>query len=134
VEEAAVVEGHPADRIIHKAQEIEADLVLIGAGKWTRQAPFAPGPIAEAVLQHCPRSVLAVRPGPPRVRFQKILCPVDQSPASAAALRRAIDTARLFAGAVHVVTVVPELSWLSAVAEAGNLAGAVAEHKQHWRQ
>jgi nucleotide-binding universal stress UspA family protein len=125
VEEAEVVDGHPADQILRKAHAIEADLVLIGAGKWTRE-PFAPGPVAEAVLQHCRQSVFAVRPAPPGVTFRKILCPVDQSPASARALETAIDVARVFDGAVHVVTVVPEVGPPS--------AGAVDEHKHQWRQ
>jgi nucleotide-binding universal stress UspA family protein len=125
VEEAEVVEGHPADRILRKAHAIEADLVLIGAGKWTRD-PFAPGPIAEVVLQHCRRSVLAVRPGPPSVRFRRILCPVDQSPSAERALQTAIRVARLFEGSVHVVTVVPEVGRLS--------AQSLADHKQRWRQ
>jgi nucleotide-binding universal stress UspA family protein len=135
IAEAAVVEGHPADRIVCKAQEMEADLVLIGAGKWTRHRdPFAPGPIAQAILERCTRSVLAVRPGPPSVSFKKILCPVDQSQASERALQTAINLAQVFYGTIHIVTVVPESSWLSAFAETGKLAGALAEHKQHWRQ
>jgi nucleotide-binding universal stress UspA family protein len=124
VEAAEVVEGHPADRILRKAHAIAADLVLIGAGKWTR-APFAPGPVAEAVLQHCRRSVLAVRPGLPSVQFHRILCPVDDSPAAELALETAIQVARLFGGSVHVVTVVPEVSGLSAAAR--------AERKKKWR-
>jgi nucleotide-binding universal stress UspA family protein len=134
VEDAMVVEGHPVDQIVRKAEETDTDLVLIGAGKWAGREPFAPGPIADAVLDHCRRSVLAVRPGPPPVKFQRILCPVDQSPAAEEALQTAVDVARVFEGAVHVVTVVPELGRLSAVAETGRLADAQAEFKHHWRQ
>jgi nucleotide-binding universal stress UspA family protein len=136
VSETLVTPGHPVDRIVRKAQEMEADLVLIGAGKWTRQErePFSPGPVAEAVLQHARQPVLVVRPGAPAVRFRKILCPVDQSPASARALQTAVTLARAFDGALHVVTVVPGVSWLAAASETGRFAGALAEHKRHWKQ
>ncbi|MCI0738706.1 MAG: universal stress protein [Gemmataceae bacterium] len=133
VDEALIMEGHPADCIVRKAQDMEADLVLLGAGKWTRE-PFAPGPIAEAVLHHCRRNVLTVRPGRPAVKLKRILCPVDQSEASELALRTAVEIARPFEGALHVVTVVPDVSWLTAFVETGKLADAQAWHKQHWRQ
>ena len=42
--------------------------------------------------------------------------------------------ARVFDGAVRVVTVVPEVSRLSAFVETGKLAGALAEHKHQWQQ
>lgn len=133
VEMAKVVEGHPVDQIVGLAQEIGADLVLIGAGSWVRDAPFQAGPIAEAVLQLAGPSVLAVRPGLPLVRFEKILCPVDQSPASELALRTCIDVARISGALVHVVTVVPELTWLAATLKVGPTEQAVAEHKNRWR-
>jgi nucleotide-binding universal stress UspA family protein len=133
VEEATVVDGHPAESIVRKAEEIETDLLLIGAGKWAGRAPFTPGPVADAVLHLCKRSVLAVRPGAPALKFRRILCPVDPSPGSEQALQRALHVARVFEGLVHVVTVFPQASRLSVVPETGRPAGALDEHKRLWR-
>jgi nucleotide-binding universal stress UspA family protein len=133
VAESMVAAGHPATMIVRKAQEIDADLILIGAGKWLGQEPFTLGPVAEAVLHHAAQPVLAVRPGRPTVTFRKILCPVDHSHVSERGLRTAIGLARAFDGTVHVLSVVPEMSWLPAALETGQLAGAIAEHEHQWQ-
>lgn len=134
VTETMVASGHPAAMIVRKAREIDADLILIGAGKWSGKSPFFAGAIAEAILHHASQPVLAVRPGKPALAFRRILCPVDQSAVSERGLRTAIALAKTFGGKVHVVTVIPEMSWLPASWETGKLADAVAEHKRKWRE
>jgi nucleotide-binding universal stress UspA family protein len=125
--------GPPADTIVQKANEIDADLILIGAGEVSRHDRFSIGPVATAVIEHAPQPVLAVRPGEPALRFQKILCPVDQSGASGRGLRNAIRLARAFGGELVILTVVPEVSWLTAAVETGQLAGVKAEYERKWR-
>jgi nucleotide-binding universal stress UspA family protein len=90
--------------------------------------------VADAVLAHAAPPVLAVRPGEPAPRFRTILCPVDQSDVSRRGLENAIGLARTFGGEVIVLTVVPEVSWLSAAVETGRLAGARAAHEARWRE
>jgi universal stress protein E len=132
VDEAKVIEGHPVEGIVDEAQKIDADLVLIGAGKWGRSEPFQSGPIAEAVLQFAHSSVLAVRSGVQSTQFDRILCPVDQSPASRFALQTCIDLARTTGGVVHVVTVVPEITWQAAALKL--TAASRAEFKDRWHR
>ncbi|HEY8504002.1 MAG TPA: universal stress protein, partial [Gemmataceae bacterium] len=67
--------GPAGDTIVQKAQELDVDLILIGAGEESRFERYSPGPVAEEVLEMAPQPVLAVRPGGPPLRFQKILCP-----------------------------------------------------------
>lgn len=125
--------GPPADTIVRKANEIDADLILIGAGERSRFDRFSVGPIATAVIEHAPQPVLAIRPGDPAARFQKILCPVDQSPVSARGLRNAIRLARAFGGELVILTVVPDVNWLTAAVETGQFAYAKTEYETKWR-
>jgi nucleotide-binding universal stress UspA family protein len=126
--------GPPADTIVRKANEIDADLILIGAGELSRSDRFSAGPVATAVIEHALQPVLAVRPGEPAPRFHKILCPVDQSDPSGRGLRNAIRLARAFGGELIILTVVPEVSWLTAAVESGKFAGARAEYEGKWRE
>jgi nucleotide-binding universal stress UspA family protein len=129
----SIAVGPPADAVVRKAQEVDADLILIGAGEQTLFERFSAGPAAEAILQRAAQPVLAVRPGGPTTLFQTILCPVDQSAASRRGLDNAVRLARAFGGALVVLGVVPEVSRLAAAVETGVLAGAVAEHVRRWR-
>ena len=132
VAEPVVMEGPIADTIVRKAQKIDADLILIGAGERSRSERFSVGPIAAAILEHSPTPVLAVRPGEPVLQFRKILCPVDYSGASRRGLQNAVRLARALGAGVVVLTVVPEVSLLSAAVETGQFAGAKAEHDRKW--
>ena len=82
VADPAIAVGPPGDAIVQKAQELDVDLILMGAGEESRFERFSVGPVAEEVLELAPQPVLAVRPGGPTLQFKKILCPVDQSAAS----------------------------------------------------
>ena len=128
-----IVTGPAADTIVRQAHEIDADLVVIGAGEMSRSDRFPVGAVAAGVLEHASQPVLAVRPGEPLPKFRKILCPVDQSGASARGLRNAVRLARVFGGEIVILTVVPPVSWLAAVAETGQLADARTEHEIKWR-
>jgi nucleotide-binding universal stress UspA family protein len=127
------VTGHPADAVVRKAQDMDADLIVIGAGIRSTPEHFAPGPVAEAVVQNAATPVLAVRSGEPALTFKKILCPIDFSPASERGLRNAIGLARGMGGEVVVATVVPHHAWLATAVETGKLAGARQEYEQSWR-
>lgn len=133
VAEASIVMGAPADTILNKAREIDADLILMGAGNRTGQFRFSGGPTALTVIELAPQPVLAVRPDQPEIRFRKILCPVDQSRTSAQGLRNAIRLARTFDAELVILTVVPEVKWLSAAVETGQFTDARAEYESKWR-
>jgi nucleotide-binding universal stress UspA family protein len=125
--------GPPGDTILQKAQELDVDLIVMGGGEESRFDRFSVGPVAEEVLELAPQPILAVRPGGPTLRFQKILCPVDQSPASRRGLLNATRLARVFGGHLVVLTVVPTVSWLSAAVATGQLTEAAAEYEGQWR-
>jgi nucleotide-binding universal stress UspA family protein len=133
IDESAIAVGSPADVIVRKAQEIDADLVLLGAGGASRFDRPA-GPTAEAVLQHAVQPVLAVRPGAPQAEFHRILCPVDQSAVSQRGLQNAIRLARAFQSHLVIVSVVPRAGWVASALETGKLKGATDEHERQWHE
>ncbi len=129
--------GSGRDRVApeQSENEIDADLIVIGAGEADRSAPFAAGPVAEAVLQHARPPVLAVRPGEPILRFQKVLCPVDLSPVSLRGLRNAIRLADAFGGSLVVLGVVPSAALMYTVVVESNVPiESVFEHEANWRR
>ncbi len=133
VVESSIVVGSPANTILNKAQEMDADLILIGAGNRTGQFRFSGGPTAQTVIEQATQPVLAVRPDHPGIQFWKILCPVDQSGPSAQGLRNAIRLARQFGGELVILTVVPDVTWVTAAVETGKFADAKAEYESKWR-
>lgn len=133
VADQVVAVGPAGDTIVQNAQELDVDLILMGAGEESRFERFAVGPVAEEVLELAPQPVLAVRPGGPASSFKKILCPVDQSAVSRRGLLNAIRLARVFGGHLVVLTVVPTVNWLSAAVATGQMAGAATEYETKWR-
>jgi len=134
VAQSLVKLGTPAQTIIDVAQEQNADLIVIGAGDRKNAADFTLGPIAEAVTGHAPQPVLAVRPGEPELYFSKILCPVDQSRTSFRGLQNAVQLAKAIGSELFVLSVIPEVSWLTAAAETGVLTDARLEYASEWTQ
>ena len=131
--ESALVVGSAADTIVQKANEMDADLIVIGAGDRARFDRFSVGPVAVSVIEHALQPVLAIRPGDPKLTFQKILCPVDHSATSARGLRNAIRLARVFGGELVVLSVIPEISWWTAAFETGQLNDSLAAYSSQWR-
>lgn len=135
VKESAIAIGSPAETIIRKAEEYNADLILIGAGDRSRFDRFTPGPVADAVLQHASLPVLAVYPGGRTLQFRKILCPVDHSSVSSRGLRNAIKLTRAFDAELVVLSVVPEVSWLTAhVSKRSLQEEAFDRYQRQWRE
>ena len=126
--------GSIASSIISEALERDADLIVLGAGEPNQPDGFSLGPTAEAVITHAVQPLLAVRSGTPKVEFKKILCPVDQSSTSARGLRNAVRLAKVFGSEIIVLSVVPDVSWLTAAVETGELADVKAEYATEWVQ
>ena len=124
--------GPPADTVVRKAQELEVDLLVIGAGEKVRDGQLVVAPIAESILERAPSPVLAVNPHGPQLAFRSILCPVDHSRVSRRALEDGIQLARALGGRLVVLSVIPDVSWLTAAAETGQLSGAKLEHEAKW--
>jgi nucleotide-binding universal stress UspA family protein len=137
--------GSLAYEIVRAADEVKADMILIGAGELTVGDVFSAGSVAESVIQHARQPVLAIRPGADPVRFAKLLCPVDHSAVSKEGLQAAIRLAGAFGGALVVLSVVPPLHWFDKTAivpplqwlvaedAAKTLERARVEHDRHWQ-
>jgi nucleotide-binding universal stress UspA family protein len=90
---AELRDGHPATETVRVAEELHADLIVMGTHGRTGFQRWVLGSVAETVLRRAPCPVLTV---PPRARddadplfFKRILCATDFSPASEAAVRYA---------------------------------------------
>jgi nucleotide-binding universal stress UspA family protein len=57
----AVLRGNPAARIVHAAEELSADLVVVGSKGLTGLEGFLMGSVARAVAHRCERPVLVAR-------------------------------------------------------------------------
>jgi len=55
-------EGDPGHEIIRVAEELNADLIVLGTHGYTGWKRFALGSVAELVVRHAPCAVLTIRP------------------------------------------------------------------------
>jgi nucleotide-binding universal stress UspA family protein len=105
VDVRVTVQRGPVDEIILlHARARQADVIVLGTG---RREGRRSGWIAERVLRDAPCPTLAVPPdSAPPALTESILCAVDFSPASQAAVREAIDLAAYGADPVTLLHVV----------------------------
>jgi nucleotide-binding universal stress UspA family protein len=104
--------------ILQRADEVHADLIVIGTQGRSRLERFGLGSVAETVLRKATCPVLSVAlhgaaalPSPSAIRH--ILCPVDFSAQATNALPRAFEWAAKAGArvtALHVAEISPELS------------------------
>ncbi len=128
-----VLTGPVVDQILRKADEIDADLIVVGAGEPRDDGTVSPGPIAEAVIQQARLPVLAIPPGTPPA-FRQILCPLDGSRTSLRGLKNAIRLAQVFQSQLTVLSVVPEVNWVTAAAEVGSLTHVHEQYADRWEE
>jgi nucleotide-binding universal stress UspA family protein len=77
--------GKPAEQIINKARDIEADLLIIGARGMSDSSRFPIGGVAQKVMKYSHTNVLIAREREPRIR--RILIAFDGSKHSNTAVR-----------------------------------------------
>ncbi len=101
-----VLPGRPAQVVLERAREIEADLIVLGGLRRRPMIDF--GSTARAVLakSSCP---VWVQPGPPQA-IHRILVPVDLSEESLLALATARDLAPRFRARVSALNVFDSVS------------------------
>jgi len=113
--DSKVAEGVPFNEIIHYAEEVEANVIVVASRSEASAEGTRLGTTVERLFRKSSKPVWAVAPesqGHP----EKILCPVDCSAASRRALRNTIHLARRFESRLHVMHVVrpvPSLPGLS---------------------
>jgi nucleotide-binding universal stress UspA family protein len=86
-------DGNPATETVRVAQELHADLIVMGTHGRTGFQRWVLGSVAETVLRRAPCPVLTVPPragsDPDPMFFKRIVCATDFSPASEAAVHYA---------------------------------------------
>jgi nucleotide-binding universal stress UspA family protein len=127
VASSVIATGGVVDQILRNADELNVDLIVMGAGERSHDGIFTPSPITESVIQQARRPVLAALPGQSAPVFQRILCPIDGSGISVQGLRNAIRLAQAFQAELTVLTVVPKVKWVTTAAE-GEAVRNVQEH------
>jgi nucleotide-binding universal stress UspA family protein len=105
--------GQPARQILDRADDLSADVIVMGTHGASGFEHLVLGSVTEKVLRRARCAVLTV---PPRARatstlpFARLLCPVDFSDPSLAALQMARSLARESASALTVLHVI-EWPW-----------------------
>jgi len=56
-----ILHGSPESRIVEKAEEIQADLIIVGSHGYNRWERLLLGSVSDAIVHHAPCSVLVVR-------------------------------------------------------------------------
>lgn len=110
---SALLPGPAAGAIAEVAKDDPAiDLVVLGTHGRTGLRRVLLGSVAESVVRHAACAVLAVRPDQPAAPFHHVLCPVDFSVESAAAVELAADLVEPGGQGITLVHVVePPVAW-----------------------
>jgi nucleotide-binding universal stress UspA family protein len=96
--------GRPDAEIVNLAEELAADLIVVGSRGLGPLKRALMGSVSESVLHHAHTSVLVARGAP--ISFPtKILVATDVSEESALAVRTAVDIARRTGSELHIVHV-----------------------------
>ena len=109
--EVFVDRGAPADRILHRAAALPADLIVMGTHGSRGFERLVLGSVTERVLRQARCPVLTVPPhahATSRVPFRRILCAIDFSEPSVAALEYGVSLAL---GADATMTLLHVLEW-----------------------
>jgi nucleotide-binding universal stress UspA family protein len=111
----------PTEGIRSVADELDADLVVMGTHARTGLARLVFGSVAESVVHACARPVLALQAGTPADRLPKrLVVATDFSATAARALAWATSFARLAGASITIVHALPDP--LLAVAESSIVA------------
>ncbi|QWC18128.1 universal stress protein [Halorubrum sp. 2020YC2] len=105
--ETAVRQGGVPETVVAYADEVDADLVAMST-RGRQGVERVVGSTTERVVRRSPVPVLALRPGDETVPYPygDVLVPTDGSPTAAAAIERAVPTAKRAGATVHVLSVV----------------------------
>jgi nucleotide-binding universal stress UspA family protein len=125
--------GDPVATIVGQALALGADLIVAGTHGRSGISRLLHGSVVEALLHQSPCPVLTVPPPVTAVpledvRFSRILCAIDFSPASMQALGFALDLARQADG---VVTLLHAVEWLADSEPRTTAHFNVSEYRAH---
>lgn len=122
-----IVEGDPSEAILFAEAWERADLIIVGTRGRGGSSRLTLGSVAERVLRRASAPVLTICPRRAGERdvtaFERILCPVNETPTAALALETALSLAKRLGASVTV---------LRALEEEGEEPGAADERLQRW--
>ena len=87
--------GDIADTILEQSQEMDVNMIVMGANKKSKIEKFFLGSTAEKVVKKSSVPVLLNHPNDHSHKFKKILCAIDLSPSSEQVVKTAIKLARI---------------------------------------
>ncbi len=96
--------GSPFDKIIQAADNVNANITLIGSGEKSKNDVFQLGITAYKIIRKSNKPVWVVKQGKV-LNIKNIICPVDFSPESERALKNAITIARRFNTELLIISV-----------------------------
>jgi universal stress protein E len=102
-----VREGAAADVVLTAARDIEADLIVVGAGEKTTFDRALLGSTAERIAREAAVPVWLTRPGKEHRGLKRIVCAVDGSDVAREALATSAFLARTFTARLDILTVAP---------------------------
>ena len=106
VSDPIIEEGKASNVILKAADELNIDLLLLGASKKNIMEEFL-GSTAEKVIRNTSRPVFAVHPADSTREIRRVLCAIDCSPASDETLSTAIFLCRFLKARLNILHVVP---------------------------
>jgi nucleotide-binding universal stress UspA family protein len=132
VAEAHLREGTAADEILDLAEEIDADLIVVGSRGLGSMKRLVLGSVSEAIAHHATRPVLVLRGGgwPP----ERIVVGDDGSEAAESAGRLTALLGGLFQTKVLLVRTYPELPEIDVEGRKFNPRLVDDELKREWRK
>jgi nucleotide-binding universal stress UspA family protein len=92
------------DKIIQTADNINANVILIGSGEKLKNDVFQLGTTAEKIIRRSDKPVWVVKKDNP-LNIKNIFCPIDFSPESERALKNAITITRRFKAKLIIFSV-----------------------------
>jgi len=99
--------GNVADSILSQAEEIGADMIMIGAGKKSFLDRHLTATTAETVVRHA-RQTVWVHKDVTFNGMHKVVCGVDLSASSKIALEKALDLCQTFGARLDILFVIKE--------------------------
>jgi len=98
--------GRIYDQIVNVAQDVEADMVIMGTHGISGFAEFFAGSNAFKVVTQCPCPVLTIQEARGSVGFEDIVVPVDSTPESRQKVKHAIAFAEKFGSTLHLAVLI----------------------------